>query len=203
MPGRNALNRARLQDKQKTVRVVGPRLMPGLYAVLSHGVHEVSAESLTSAQLRPVDRERFHSFLRRHQEAQTRSIGCVCQEYRFAFKDAYPEFAGQDGGRAVGTLAPGALAPNRRTVDQWRLPVSAVAGAPADGRNGVNNVPDGEAQVGPVQEGRIDLDQRLPDHADPTRPTARADRKPLLSCFQPGFCPRRRDIIVSGSSSCV
>src|SRR6185437_14883826 len=49
----------RLQDKQMIVRVAGPGSMLGLYAVLSHGMYEVSAESLTPAQLRPVERDRF------------------------------------------------------------------------------------------------------------------------------------------------
>jgi CRP/FNR family transcriptional regulator len=70
------------------VRVAGPGSMLGLYAVLSHGVYEVSAESLTPAQLRPVDRERFQNFLRSHKEAQLRAVQCICQEYRFALQDA-------------------------------------------------------------------------------------------------------------------
>jgi CRP/FNR family transcriptional regulator len=70
------------------VRVAGPGSMLGLYAVLSHGVYEVSAESLTTAQLRPVERERFLSFLRSHKEAQMRAVQCICQEYRFALQDA-------------------------------------------------------------------------------------------------------------------
>ena len=70
------------------VRVAGPGSMLGLYAALSHGVYEVSAESLTPAQLRPVERERFLSFLRNHKEAQMRAVQCICQEYRFALQDA-------------------------------------------------------------------------------------------------------------------
>jgi len=62
--------------------------MLGLYAVLTHGIYEVSAQSLTSAQLRPVDRERFSAFLRNHKEAQMRAVQCICQEYRFALQDA-------------------------------------------------------------------------------------------------------------------
>jgi CRP/FNR family transcriptional regulator len=75
-------------DRQMIVRVAGPGSMLGLYAVLSHGVYEVSAESLTSAQLRPVERDRFLSFLRSHKEAQMRAVQCICQEYRFALQDA-------------------------------------------------------------------------------------------------------------------
>lgn len=82
------LTAGRPQDKQMIVRVAGPGSMLGLYAVMSHGVYEVSAESLTPAQLRPVDRERFHTFLRNHKEAQMRAVQCICQEYRFALQDA-------------------------------------------------------------------------------------------------------------------
>jgi CRP/FNR family cyclic AMP-dependent transcriptional regulator len=82
------LTAGRLEDRQMIVRVAGPGSMLGLYAVLSHGVYEVSAESLTSAQLRPVERDRFLSFLRSHKEAQMRAVQCICQEYRFALQDA-------------------------------------------------------------------------------------------------------------------
>jgi CRP/FNR family transcriptional regulator len=82
------LTAGRVQDRQMIVRVAGPGSMLGLYAVLSHGVYEVSAESLTPAQLRPVERERFLSFLRTHKEAQMRAVQCICQEYRFALQDA-------------------------------------------------------------------------------------------------------------------
>lgn len=75
-------------DRQMIVRVAGPGSILGLYAVLSHGVHEVSAESLTPAHLRPVERERFLGFLRTHKEAQMRAVQCICQEYRFALQDA-------------------------------------------------------------------------------------------------------------------
>ena len=82
------LTAGRVQDRQMIVRVAGPGSMLGLYAVLSHGVYEVSAESLTPAQLRPVERERFLAFLRNHKEAQMRAVQCICQEYRFALQDA-------------------------------------------------------------------------------------------------------------------
>jgi CRP/FNR family transcriptional regulator, cyclic AMP receptor protein len=75
-------------DRQMIVRVAGPGSILGLYAVLAHGVYEVSAESLTAAQLRPVERERFLVFLRTHEEAQMRAVQCICQEYRFALQDA-------------------------------------------------------------------------------------------------------------------
>jgi CRP/FNR family cyclic AMP-dependent transcriptional regulator len=76
------------QDRQMIVRVAGPGSVLGLYAVLSHGVYEVSVESLTPAQLRPVERERFVNFLRIHKEAQMHAVQCICQEYRFALQDA-------------------------------------------------------------------------------------------------------------------
>jgi len=82
------LTSCRAHDKQMIVRVAGPGSMLGLYAVLSHGVYEVSAESLTPAQLRPVERDRFQTFLRQHKEAQMRAVQCICQEYRFALQDA-------------------------------------------------------------------------------------------------------------------
>jgi CRP/FNR family transcriptional regulator len=82
------LTTGRPKDRQMIVRVAGPGSMLGLYAVLSHGVYEVSAETLTPAQLRPVERERFLSFLRSHKEAQMRAVQCICQEYRFALQDA-------------------------------------------------------------------------------------------------------------------
>jgi len=82
------LTAGRPQDRQMIVRVAGPGSVLGLYAVLSHGVYEVSAESLTPAQLRPVERERFLNFLRNHKEAQMRAVQCICQEYRFALQDA-------------------------------------------------------------------------------------------------------------------
>jgi CRP/FNR family transcriptional regulator len=82
------LTTGRPNDRHMIVRVAGPGSMLGLYAVLSHGVYEVSAESLTAAQLRPVERERFLSFLRNHKEAQLRAVQCICQEYRFALQDA-------------------------------------------------------------------------------------------------------------------
>ncbi|MGD0097997.1 MAG: Crp/Fnr family transcriptional regulator [Terracidiphilus sp.] len=76
------------RDRQMIVRVAGPGSMLGLYAVLSHGVYEVSAETLTSAQLRAVERDSFLTFLRSHKEAQMRAVQCICQEYRFALQDA-------------------------------------------------------------------------------------------------------------------
>jgi CRP/FNR family cyclic AMP-dependent transcriptional regulator len=82
------LTAGRPQNRQMIVRVAGPGSVLGLYAALSHGVYEVSAESLTPAQLRPVERERFLSFLRNHKEAQMRAVQCICQEYCFALQDA-------------------------------------------------------------------------------------------------------------------
>jgi CRP/FNR family transcriptional regulator, cyclic AMP receptor protein len=78
----------RQHDRQMIVRVAGPGSLLGLYAILSHGVYEVSAQTLTAAQLRPVERDRFLTFLRIHKEAQLRAVQCICQEYRFALQDA-------------------------------------------------------------------------------------------------------------------
>jgi len=77
-----------VEDRRMIVRVAGPGSMLGLYAVLSKGDYEVSAESLTAAQLRPVERDRFLAFLSSHEEAQMRAVQCICQEYRFALQDA-------------------------------------------------------------------------------------------------------------------
>jgi CRP/FNR family transcriptional regulator, cyclic AMP receptor protein len=82
------LTAGRPENRHMIVRVAGPGSVLGLYAVLSHGVYEVTAESLTPAQLRPVERERFLTFLRSHKEAQLRAVQCICQEYRFALQDA-------------------------------------------------------------------------------------------------------------------
>lgn len=82
------LTAGRSDEREMIVRVAGPGSMLGLYAVLSHGEYEVSAESLTAAQLRPVERDRFLNFLRNHKEAQLRTVQCICQEYRFALQDA-------------------------------------------------------------------------------------------------------------------
>jgi CRP/FNR family transcriptional regulator len=78
----------RHRDRQMIVRVAGPGSILGLYAVLTRGSYEVSAESLTSAQLRPIDKEQFLDFLRNHKEAQIRAVQSICQEYRFALQDA-------------------------------------------------------------------------------------------------------------------
>ena len=78
----------RPQDRQMIVRVAGPGSMLGLYAVLSHGVYEVSAESLTPAQLRPVEKDRFRRFCGSTKSGQMRAVQCICQEYRFALQDA-------------------------------------------------------------------------------------------------------------------
>lgn len=82
------LTAGRTHDRQMIVRVAGPGSMLGLYAVLSHGMYEVSVETLTPAQLRPVERDKFLAFLRTHKEAQMRAVQCICQEYRFALQDA-------------------------------------------------------------------------------------------------------------------
>ena len=75
------------EGRQMIVRVAGPGSLLGLYAAFTNGVHEVSAESLTPTQMRPVARERFLVFLRGHKEAQIRAVQCICEEYRFALQD--------------------------------------------------------------------------------------------------------------------
>jgi CRP/FNR family transcriptional regulator, cyclic AMP receptor protein len=82
------LTAGRQADRRMIVRVAGPGTLLGLYAALTHGLYEVSAETLTGSQLRVVERERFQVFLRGHKEAQVRAVQCICQEYRFALEDA-------------------------------------------------------------------------------------------------------------------
>lgn len=75
------------QHRERIVRVAGPGTLLGLYAVLAQGAYEVSASSLTAAQIRPIDRARFLSFLRGHKEMQMFAVQSVCQEYRFVLQD--------------------------------------------------------------------------------------------------------------------
>jgi CRP/FNR family cyclic AMP-dependent transcriptional regulator len=82
------LTAGRADDRRMIVRIAGPGSMLGLYAALSHRVYEVSADSLTTAQLRPVESDRFLGFLRTHKEAQMRALQCICHEYQFALQDA-------------------------------------------------------------------------------------------------------------------
>ena len=109
------LTAGRPEDRHMIVRVAGPGSMLGLYAVLSHGVYEVSAESLTPAQLRPVERERFLSFLRNHKEAQLRAVQCICQEYRFALQDACRIALAETVAARLARLLHGTGASDRRT----------------------------------------------------------------------------------------
>ena len=82
------LTAGRKEDREMIVRVAGPGSVLGLYAVLTHGIYEISAESLSAAHLRVVERERFLGFMGSHKEAQVRAVQCICQEYRFALQDA-------------------------------------------------------------------------------------------------------------------
>ena len=75
-------------EREMIVRVAGPGSVLGLYAALAHGAYEVSAASLTTTQLRTVERARFLAFLRTHKQVQLRAVQCICQEYRFALQDA-------------------------------------------------------------------------------------------------------------------
>lgn len=76
------------QNREMIVRVAGPGSVLGLYAALTHGIYEVSAESLSTVHLRAVERERFLSFQRTHKEAEMRATQSMCQEYRFALEGA-------------------------------------------------------------------------------------------------------------------
>ncbi len=123
------LTAGRRDDRHMIVRVAGPGSMLGLYAVLSHGVYEVSAESLTPAQLRPVERDRFLTFLRSHKEAQLRAVQCICQEYRFRAAGCLPYRAGRDRGRAPGAAAHRTRASDRRAYRSRRISLPAAADA--------------------------------------------------------------------------
>jgi CRP/FNR family transcriptional regulator len=82
------LSAGRANERRMIVRVAGPGTIVGLYAALSHSMYEVSAESLTAARLRAIERERFLEFLRTHEEAQMRAVQCMCHEYWLALQDA-------------------------------------------------------------------------------------------------------------------
>ncbi|MDE3199749.1 MAG: Crp/Fnr family transcriptional regulator [Acidobacteriota bacterium] len=92
-------------ERQTVVRVASPGTMLGLYAVLNHGVHEVSAESLTVSQIKPIERSLFLQFLATHQEAAVRATRCLGFEYRFALQStcriAGPESVAARLGRLV------------------------------------------------------------------------------------------------------
>jgi CRP/FNR family cyclic AMP-dependent transcriptional regulator len=98
------LTAGRLQDRQMIVRVAGPGSMLGLYAVLSHGVYEVSAESLTTAQLRPVERERFLVFPAQPQGGPDARRPVHLPGVPLCPAGRLPHRAGRDRGRPPGRL---------------------------------------------------------------------------------------------------
>jgi CRP-like cAMP-binding protein len=147
------LTAGRASDRQMIVRVAGPGSMLGLYAALSHGVYEVSAESLTPAQLRPVERERFLTFLRNHKEAQMRAVQCICQEYRFALQDACRISLAETVAGRLGRPC----APDWRTCEWW-VPLPAAPDPRGDGLNGVYNPRNRYADPGAIPQGWVDFD---------------------------------------------
>ena len=82
------LTAGHLPNRQMIVRVARPGSILGLYATLSSGIYEISAESLTAARVRAVESSRFRAFLQFHREAQARAFQCMCHEYRFALEEA-------------------------------------------------------------------------------------------------------------------
>ena len=152
------LTAGRFEDRQMIVRVAGPGSMLGLYAVLSHGVYEVSAESLTNAQLRPVERERFLSFLRSHKEAQMRAVQCICQEYRFALQDACRIALAETVAARLGQTAARTGSPDRRTPQRRRLPLSAASHPRRDGLDDLHHSRNRNPHPRPVPQGRLGLD---------------------------------------------
>jgi len=81
------LTMGRAEEQKIIVRMAGPGTLLGLYAALSRGAYEVSAVSLTTAQLRVVEREWFLNFLGNHQEVPANAMQCICEEYRFVLQD--------------------------------------------------------------------------------------------------------------------
>ena len=170
------LTAGRARDRQMIVRVAGPGSILGLYAALSHGVYEVSAESLTPAQLRPIERERFLAFLRNHKEAQMRAVQCICQEYRFALQDACRISLAETVAGRLGRLLL-ELAHQIGEHIEWRIPLSAVADARGNGLHGLHDARDRHPDTGPIPQGRNDIDRGLDDYAS----SARSAAKPVLS----------------------
>ena len=147
------------------VRVAGPGSMLGLYAVLSHGVYEVSAETLTAVQLRPVERERFLTFLRSHKEAQMRAVQCICQEYRFALQDAcriaLAETVAARLGRLLLELAHQIGEHLNEGGFRFPLLLTHEEMASMASHHPRNRHP----HPGPVPQRRLDLHRRFADHA--------------------------------------
>ena len=163
------LTAGRPDDRHMIVRVAGPGSMLGLYAVLSHGVYEVSAESLTPAQLRPVERERFLSFLRNHKEAQLRAVQCICQEYRFALQDACRIALAETVAARLARLLT-SWPSDRRAHRVRRVPFPAAADARGDGLDDLHHPRDRHPHPGPVPQRWLDLDRRLERDYSPTEP---------------------------------
>ena len=155
------LTAGRPEDRQMIVRVAGPGSMLGLYAVLSHGVYEVTAESLTPAQLRPVERERFLTFLRSHKEAQLRAVQCICQEYRFALQDACRIALAETVAARLARLLIELAHQIGEHTERRRIPLSAAADPRRDGLNDLHHPRDRHPHPGPVPQRRLDLDRRL------------------------------------------
>ncbi|HEY1580090.1 MAG TPA: cyclic nucleotide-binding domain-containing protein [Terracidiphilus sp.] len=165
------LTAGRAQDRQMIVRVAGPGSVLGLYAALSHGVYEVSAESLTSAQLRPVERERFLTFLRNHREAQMRSVQCICQEYRFALQDACRIALAETVAGRLGRLLL-ELAHQIGEHVNGGLSFPTASHPRRDGVNGLHNPRNCNPHPGPIPQRRGDHHRRLDDHSAPARSPA-------------------------------
>ena len=187
------------------VRVAGPGSMLGLYAALSHGVYEVSAESLTPAQLRPVERERFLTFLRNHKEAQMRAVQCICQEYRFALQDACRIALAETVAGRLGRLLLELAHQIGEHVDGG-IPLPAAADPRRDGLDGLHHARNRHPHSGPIPQGRLDLDRGLDDHAASARAAAKPDLAQISSLRAASFaasvrasCQSPRDIMVTGS----
>ena len=168
------LTAGRPNDKQMIVRVAGPGSMLGLYAVLSHGLYEVSAESLTTAQLRPVERERFLNFLRSHKEAQMRAVQCICQEYRFALQDACRIALSETVAARLGRLLLELAHQIGEHLRRRRVSLPAAAHPRGDGLDDLHHARDRHPHPGPVPQRRLDLDRGLAGHPASPGPLAGA-----------------------------
>jgi len=118
------LTTGRKEDRQMIVRVAAQIHARPLCGTLARRLRG-SAESLTTAQLRPVERERFLSFLRSHKEAQMRAVQCICQEYGSLCRTR-AALRSQKPWRPAGAAAARAGAPDRRAPGGRRIPLSLL-----------------------------------------------------------------------------
>ena len=108
------LTAGRADDKQMIVRVAGPGSMLGLYAVLSHGVYEVSAESLTTGAVAAGGARAIPELSAQPQGSADARRAVHLPGVPLCAAGRLPHRAGGNRGGAPGTAAAGAGAPDRR-----------------------------------------------------------------------------------------